>query len=164
MIRVMLDSDQLASLPSGMVPLLSTYSDLIPDLAALAALQRQHPGSEIILIDRGTGDPTGLASVADVEPGALTVAGLPAWFARKTAAKIDDLTVYSDRADLDAIDAVLKGTGHEGHWRWVATLDGTVDITGMPPLRRPAVVQILGSGQLGLHADLSLVLEPGWHR
>lgn len=163
MIRVAFDSDVLGDLPAGLAPVLMTYSDLVPTHTALNELSDKHPHSEIVLIDRNAGDPLGLASVADVEPGCLTAAQLPGWFERKTKNKIEYLTVYSDRADLPAIDDALRGTGHESHWRWVATLDGTVDITGLKPLHRPAVVQILGAARLGIHADMSLVLEPGWH-
>lgn len=166
MIRVMLDTDDLAIIPNfaGHVPLLATYSDLIRDHAELDRLRKITAPSKLILIDRALGDPTGQASVADVEPRCLTAAQLPGWFARKTKASVEFLTVYSDRNDLPAIDEALKGTGHENHWRWVATLDGTAFIWGMAALRRPAAVQILGEDKLGIHADLSLVLEDGWHR
>ena len=160
-IRVMLDTDVLADL-DGHFEILATYTDLIPDMAALDALRAKYPGSEVILIDRGLGDPTGQATIADVEPGAMTPDDLPGWVARKRADKPagwEFLTAYSDRNDLPAIEAIQ----HEGLWHWVATLDGTCFITGWRPLHGPAAVQILGEAAIGIHGDLSLVLEDQWH-
>jgi hypothetical protein len=161
MIRVMLDSDSLGDLPSGIAPLLATYSDLIHDRHQLDLLAEHHLGSVIVLIDRGLGDPTGLASVADVERGAMTPGHLKAWWKARVS-RVPYLTAYCDRSNLAACDAALAGIAPR-HWRWVATLDGTVAVAGMTPLLRPAVVQVAGSAMLGVHADLSLVLNKGWH-
>jgi hypothetical protein len=163
MIRVALDSDNLASLPAGIAPLLLSYSDLFPTLAALRDFEAARPGSEVVLIDRDLGDPTGLATIADVEPGALTPPDLPFWFDRKTGQGLAYLTVYSDRYNLPDCDNALKGTPYEEHWRWVATLDGTCFISGMDPFVRPAVVQVLNAESTGRDFDLSLVNEDGWH-
>jgi hypothetical protein len=163
MIRVMIDSDVLDDIPAGRAQIVATYADLFTSKIAFEEFEKAHKDSIVVLIDRGLGDPLGLASVADVEPECLTAAQLPAWFGRKKAAGVEFLTVYSDRSDLDEIQAALKGTGHEDHWRWIATDDGTVDISGLPALRRPAAVQILPETMIGIHADLSLVLEDAWH-
>jgi hypothetical protein len=162
-VRIMLDSEDLAAIPSGIAPLVASYADLFPTLAALHEFEQAHPASEVVLIDRALGDPLGLASVADVESGALSPGQLPGWFDKKTAANVRYLTVYCDRADLAACDAAL---GDRDHWRWVATLDGTafLDLHGYPPLRRPAAIQCLGSNDVGIDCDLSLVLNPNWHR
>lgn len=158
MVRIMLDTDNLADL-DGRFELLATYSDLVPDTAALAGLRARFPDSEIVLIDRGLGDPTGQASIADIEPGALGAGALPRWVAEKKAAGIRYLTGYCDRDNLPGVEAIAR---HQ-IWHMVATLDGTCHIAGFTPMRGPAVVQILGEQQLGVHADLSLVLEDGWH-
>lgn len=158
-IRVMLDTDVLGDLTDHS-ELLATYSDLIPNEAALTALQKKYPDSEIILIDRGLGDPTGKSSVADVETGAMTVAEAPIWYDRQAKAGVKFLTVYVNRSNLSAVDAAM---GSRKHYRWIATLDGTTDIPGFTPLHAPAAVQILPASKLGIHADLSLVMQDGWH-
>ena len=158
MIRVMLDSDVLADL-DGHAELLATYSDLIHNAADLEALKARHPDSEIVLIDRGTGDPTGEATVIDIETGAFGVDHVPGWVREKKIAGKKYLTGYCDRDNLPGVQAI-EG---QGIWHWVATDDGTCHIQGFRPLHGPAVVQILGEGALGVHADLSLVFEDGWH-
>jgi len=156
----MLDSDQLDAFPVGIAELLATYSDLVPTTASLRAFEEHHRFAKVLLIDRGEGDPTGLASIADVEKLALKVGELRGWFERKQAAGIEYLTAYSDRSTLPAIDAALKGL-HP--WHWVATLDGTVVIDPLPALRRPAVVQCFTSAMLGIHCDGSLRFNDRWN-
>lgn len=155
MIRLAFDSDDLAALPNS-APFLLTYSDIVPDLAPLLA---QHPHSRIILIDRGLGDPGTRATVADVESGALTIADIPHWYDEHHAAGRENLTIYTDRNNLPSSITALAG---RPAFHWVATLDGTVHVDGFTPLVGPALVQILGENQLGIHADLSLVLRDDW--
>lgn len=156
MIRLMFDSDDLAALPNS-AAFLAAYTDAVPDLPAL---QAAHPHSEILLIDRGLGDPGTRATIADVEPGALAIADIPRWYDEHRQAGREFLTIYTDRNDLNAAIASLAG---RPAFHWVATLDGTVHVPGFPPLQGPALVQILGADQLGIHADLSLVLRDDWH-
>lgn len=156
MIRTMLDSDQPAAFVNS-ADFLAVYTDAVPDIAPL---QAQHQHSTILLIDRGLGDPGTRATLADVEPGALTIADIPHWYDERHAAGHQYLTIYSDRNDLPAIMVALAG---RPAFHWVATLDGTVHIAGFPPLQGPALVQCLGEAQLGVHADLSLVLRDDWH-
>lgn len=165
MIRVMLDSDKLGDLPPGIAPLLATYSDLVPTIAFLALLQEHHKGSEIVLIDRGLGDPTGLASIIDREDGAVPLGQLVPKYQSMVDRHVRFPTVYSDRNDLAACDEVLAAAGFDEHWRMVATLDGTawLELPGYQPLHRPAVIQCLSAAMTGIHADGSLVLNPGWH-
>lgn len=156
MIRVMMDSSELSEVRDD-VPLFATYSDLVPDLARLEA---EHPHTTILLIDRGLGDPSGLASIADVETGALKISDYAGWLDRKHAAGVPYLTGYCDRANLAALD---QAAGSRQHYRWVATLDGTCHIDGLEPLRSPAAVQILGAAAVGVNCDLSLVYDDTWH-
>jgi hypothetical protein len=160
MIRVALDTDDLDAL-DGRFPILLTYSDLIETHDALAQLVQKYPASHIVLIDRGLGDPTGLATVADYEPGAIWPASeLPGWFHAKKAAGLDFLTLYCDRSDRqEALDA-LKGAEP---WEWIATLDGTLYVPALKPMERPAVIQFAGSQAAGVHADISLVIDEKWH-
>jgi len=156
MIRTAMDTDNLAAL-DGAFPIIMTYSDLVP---VPSQLQVRFPNSELVLIDRKLGDPSGQASIIDIEPGAWDVSEARSWFEAKIAARVPFLTAYSDRAELAAIDAALAGVPH---FRWIATLDGTVHIPGYTPLRSPAVVQILDAAHSGAPIDISLVLEDNWH-
>lgn len=156
MIRVMLDTDQPEQLGVG-ADLIATYADLFtPQLRDhLAGLAKA-----VIWIDRGQGDPGGIASVLDVEPGLFRPGQVPAWLDRKHFERVPYPTIYSDRADLATIAA---DAGSRPHWRWIATLDGNVQIDGLPWSDRPAAVQCIGAAALGFHADLSVVLRDGWH-
>lgn len=156
-VRFMLDTDDLTKLTPH-VGLLATYADLVPDYAAEA---KKYPNSVLILIDRGLGDPSGRSSVADIEPGAMTVAQAVAWYDKQHAKGITDLTAYHDRADADAVKA---GFGARHYYQWWATLDGTAHITGLTALEKPAVIQCLSASELGYHADGSLVFQDAWHR
>ena len=164
-VRVMLDSDALGDLPAGLAPLLGTYADLITSPAELAALRQHHAGSQLVFFDRGLGDPLGIASIVDREDGAVPLGQLAPKFRSMHERGIAFPTCYSDRNDLAACDAELAAAGFDQHWRMVATLDGTawLDLPGYTPLHRPAVIQCLPAAMTGIHADLSLVLNPGWH-
>lgn len=157
-IRGMLDTDNLDDL-DGHAELLATYADLVTSQLQLDQLRRRFPDSELVFFDRGLGDPLDIATIADVEPLAMTIGQLPGWTARKRAAGKRYLTGYCDRNDLAAVQAIM---GH-GLYHGVATLDGTCHVGGFQPLHGPAFVQILGSDHTGIHANLSLVLEDGWH-
>lgn len=155
-IRFMIDTDNLSML-TGHVELLATYADLVHDFGAE---QAKYPHSTLILIDRGLGDPTGLASVFDIEPGALTIAEAVARFDEQHAKGIKFLTNYHDRAD---IDAVRQAFGDRVYYTWDATLDGTAHIDGNDPLHHPTAIQCLTATDLGYQADGSLVFDDGWH-
>ena len=159
MIRTMLDSDDLAAL-GHVTPLIATYADLFPTHNLLAGFLAAHPGQQAVFIDRALGDRLGIASVLDIEAGADGPAALPGWYDRQHGRGIRYLTAYSDRSTLPA---VIQAGGRRHVYHWVATLDGTMVIAGFAPLAAPAVVQCLGEAQLGVHADLSLVLEDQWH-
>lgn len=156
MIRIALDSDQLPEL-SAQVDFLITYSDLVHDAAAWEA---EHAGRQCLYIDRGLGDPAGKATIIDVERGAHVPANIPRWYDEKAAAKLSYLTYYCDRSTLPQVQAVIGG---RHMWRWIAVLDGTVAIAGFVPWQSPDLIQVLGAPQLGVHADLSLVMSPSWH-
>jgi hypothetical protein len=144
------------ALPNSAAFLLA-YTDAVPDLPAL---QKQHPNSVVLLIDRGLGDPGKRATLIDIEQHAEMPSALPSWYDERAALGHQFLTAYCNRDTLPAVNAAGGG---RHVWHWVATLDGTAHIDGYPPLQGPALVQILGAGQLGIHADLSLVLEDAWH-
>lgn len=156
MIRFMIDTDQLAAL-TGHAELLATYADLVTDLPAF---QARYPHSEIILIDRGIGDPTGMASVFDIEQGALDLPAARAHYEAQASKGIRFLTVYHDRAIADEVKAAFAP---HMPYHWYATLDGTAHIAGYVPLEGPVAVQCLSSADLGYHADGSLVFEDSWH-
>lgn len=155
-VRFMIDTDDLSKL-TGHVELLATYGDLVTDLAQL---QHEFPNSTIILINRGLGDPTGKTSVADIEPGALTIAQAVAWYDEQRSKGVEFLTTYHDRNDAPAVAAAFAG---RPHFNWDATLDGTAHIQGYDPLFGPAVVQCLTAQMLDYHADGNLVFRDDWH-
>src|SRR5258708_35521836 len=101
MSRLMYDSDVIDALPRDAMA--ATYSDLIPSLTALQRLRREFPFG-VALIDRGLGDPTGEATILDIERGARTPADAPGWYDRKKADHLGDLTVYVNRDNLAAFD------------------------------------------------------------
>jgi hypothetical protein len=155
-IRTALDSDDL-SVFDPPADFILTYSDLVVDAAAF---EREHPGRQVVYIDRGSGDPSNKATIIDVEPGAYRTDQVAEWYDRKTAARMAYLTYYANRSNLLAIEADIGG---RHMFRWVATLDGTIVIPGFSPLRGPDLVQTTPAAQLGFHADFSLVMNPGWH-
>lgn len=155
-VRFMLDTDQISDLTPH-AELLATYADLVTDLKVL---QARFPNSRIILIDRGLGDPTGLASVFDVEPGALTADQAAEGYDRQHAKDVEYLTVYCSRDELPAVDLAM---GARNFYRWIATLDGTATITGFTPMQAPAAVQCFSAAMLGVHADGSLVFQDQWN-
>lgn len=159
MMRVMLDSDRIDIILAlnGAAPLLATYSDLVPHPDDL---QKKLTHSKLVLIDRKLGDPSGKASVCDIEDTLFTPQEFPGWYDKKKAAGIEDLTAYVNRSNIAEVDKVA---GNRSFFRWVSTLDGTCHIAGFPDLRAPAAVQVLGSAQVGVHADLSLVYENQWN-
>lgn len=154
-IRTALDSEDLSVFTSN-TDFIFTYSDLVPDRTVFEA---RYPHQQVVYIDRGLGDPDLKATIADVEPHALTPADLPKWWDDRHNRGAHWLTHYSDRNDrLACVDALAGRPAYQ----WVATLDGTVHVDGFTPLGGPDIVQILGSAHLGFNADFSLVLNPAW--
>lgn len=152
MVGVVFDSDDPNVLKQAALAgcRVATYSDLATP-ALVSAL-----GARCIWIDRGHGDPLGIASVVDIEPGLYTVANGVAKVQQMIAEKRPTPAVYHDRSDWPAITAALHGTSVR---HWVSTLDGTC----LPQASMPAAVQILGEKQVGFHADLSIVWDDSWH-
>lgn len=149
---LLFDSDNPADLEAPFLAgcRVATYSDLAtPDLVKVL-------GARCIWIDRGHGDPLGLATVADIEPGLLTVAQGAAKVHQWLNERRPGPAAYHDRNDWSAVASALSGTPAR---HWVSTLDGTC----MPNGQRPAAVQILGESKLGIHADLSIVWDDTWH-
>lgn len=152
MVGVLFDSDEPAVLLQPFLAgcRVATYADLLnPTLV-------KEFGPRLIVIDRGHGDPLGLATVADIEPGLLSAAAGAAKVHQWISERRPTPAVYHDRNDWQAVSAALAGAPCR---HWVATLDGTADPLG----QRPAGVQILGADKLGFHADLSVVWDETWH-
>lgn len=149
---LMVDTDQPAVLadPRCNGLRVATYADLITH-----AMVRQF-ADRLVVIDRGLGDPLGLATVADIEDGLLTVAEGADKIRHWTAQGRQYITAYHDRAlwaEVTTAVAPLKP------WNWVATLDGTLNPDG----KYPAAVQFAGEAQAGFHVDVSLVWQDAWH-
>lgn len=155
-IRFMIDTDRLDKL-TGHAELLATYADLVTNFDEL---ERQFPHSQMILIHRGLGDPTGKASVFDIEPGALSAEQAVQLYDEYHARGVKYLTAYHDRAQAAEVAAAF---GTRKPYNWDATLDGTAFIRGFDPLHSPAVIQALSAAELDYHADGSLVFEDSWN-
>lgn len=160
MIRTAADSDQIGALIplDGRVDFIMTYADLVRDTADLNELRAEFKHSELVFVDRNLGDPLDLATIIDVEPGAYSADQIPGWIHRKKAAGKEYLTGYCDRSHLAAVQAIAR---HQ-IWHFIATLDGTMHLSGWQPMRGPALIQILGEQQLGVHADFTVILEDKW--
>ena len=152
LVRFAVDSDDLSQLfPADFV---RTYSDLIRNTGDLAALRARFPDSVVELIDRGLGDPTGAATIANIEPGALTAAEgadrIRAWHAEGRP----DLIAYCDQALIANVVAACRDLSY---WHWIAAW-GQLVIAGHPS----AQVQFANAGMLGLHADLTIIWNPAY--
>lgn len=148
---LMFDSDQPAVLLGSQCAgaRILSYADLAtPQLVAAG-------GGRLGWIDRGLGDPMKVASIADIEPGALSVTAGTARALQWLAEGRPYPTVYHDRNDAAAVSLAL-GT-HPVH-RWVATLDGTMRFGQVPA----DAVQFAGATVLGFHADASVVWNDDW--
>jgi hypothetical protein len=157
MTRMMFDSDKIADLPRN--ALCATYSDLIPDLPTLNSLRSKFPHG-LLLIDRH-GDPTGKATILDVESGLHTASDAPGWYDRQKAKGLRYLTVYNDRSHLDAVNAAMGPSRIFYHW--IARLDGYAFVEGFEPGKRPAAIQVFGQDRLGFHCDGSVVWSDDWN-
>lgn len=150
--RLMIDSDTPGVLlePRFGGMLVATYADIItPELVAQL-------GERLVVIDRGHGDPFNKATVADCEPGLLTVEESVARVRTWDAENRPYPTIYHDRVQWAAVNEAAKGLNVH---HWVATLDGTL----VPSGYYMAVVQFAGENKLGFHADMSIVWDDGWH-
>jgi hypothetical protein len=156
MIRTALDSDQLTVF-GPITDFILTYSDLVTDPAGF---EKDHPGKQVVYIDRGIGDPDDKASIIDAETGAYRYDQVADWYDRKAHAHVAYLTYYCDRSGIPSVESNLNG---RRMYRWIATLDGTLHVAAFAPLAGPDLVQFANSAAVGIHADMSLVFNPGWH-
>lgn len=154
-IRVALDTDQPEAL-AARADVLITYADLMTH-ALFVRLDASWP--DIALVDRGLGDPLDMASIADIEPGALSVAAGVSRIRSWSAAGRPYVTAYADRS---LMPQVITDLGALHPFLWYSTLDGQAHIIGRPAGFEPALVQCLSAADLGFHADLSLVYEQNW--
>lgn len=152
MIRLACDSDRLSSLVETNVVL--TYSDLVPGTAALRELEHRFPLSEVGLIDRGLGDPTGAATIADVETGTLSPAKAAEWLVIKRAQGWSNITLYGSQGTLPAMEQLA---GPHGWWRWFARWNSVLQVPAHPD----AMVQF--DNDPAEHLDWTLIRNPHWH-
>jgi hypothetical protein len=134
-----------------------TYSDLIPHEGAHQELKARFPRSVVELIDRGLGDPTGRATILDVERGARSPSQAPGWFDDKHQAGLRWLTVYASLVTMRQVDTAMgKRTGW---WRWFAYWGNGLVVPG----HDHAAIQFASDKMLGARVDLSLFPNPAWH-
>jgi len=147
----MFDSDNVVTLagPEFAGCRIATYADLVtPQMFAAAA-------GRMKVIHRGLGDPHNLATIADIEPGCLSVDAGASLIRQWNQEGRHQPTAYHDRNDWSEVDAKLAGVPH---FTWAATLDGNCSPDG----KRPDAVQILNADKVGLHVDLSIVWNDKW--
>lgn len=152
MSMLLVDSDEPAVLASPQFDgcLVATYADLLtPELVA-------GYGARLAVINRGLGDPLRMSTIADIEPGALSIDQAVEMIKQWNAAGVPYPTAYHDRAIDGEVTAALGG---QRCYRWIATLDGTL----VPDVPRYDVVQFAGAATVGAHADLSIVWNSAWH-
>lgn len=153
MIRLACDSDRLSSLVE--TPVVLTYADLVPTSHALAALEARFAHSEVGLIDRGLGDPLGVATIADVgEPDTLPAARMADWFDLKRGAGWSCVTGYGSLATLQHVEQLA---GRHGWWRWFARWGTVLQAPGHPD----AMLQF--DSDPAAHVDWSIIRNPNWH-
>jgi hypothetical protein len=151
MVNVMFDSDDVTVLGGAEFAgcRIATYADLVNPKMYAAADGRMK------VIHRGLGDPHGLATIADIEPGCLSVDSGTTLIRQWISEGRHQPTAYHSRNDWAEVDAKLQGAAYH---TWVATLDGTCSPDG----RRPDAVQILDAAKVGLHVDMSVIWNDRW--
>ena len=88
----------------------------------------------------------------------------PQWCANRESFRPDTATVYCNRSDLPALALAFDNARVAAPWIWLATLDGTACLDGVPGgWGKLAAVQGWGEAQLGFHADASLILSADWY-
>ena len=103
-----------------------------------------------------TGAAPGGAFWLDVERGDSTPGHVAAWLDARAASGAGPGGIYCDRSALPAVE---DAAGSRDHWLWVATLDGTADVTLPGGCGRLAAVQDYPASMVGLDADLSIVVD-----
>lgn len=159
MIRIMFDSTTPDAIPAG-AELVATYADgryAVPEREVRARWPRAALIRTCVTGDHGVGD------CLDVETGDATPADTPAWIAARHAAGIEFVTIYANRSTMPAVEEACRKAGVGGWWKWVATLDGSLNVGGFAPFTGPAAVQALGAAAAGVNVDVSFVYEDGWH-
>lgn len=138
-------------------------TDTLPFTPTLQALYANgkfrsalHYGRGKVFIDVTGGLPNG-AMWLDVEPGNATVADVPGWLDER--ARFGEGGIYCSR---DLLAEVELAAGDRPHLLWVATLDGTIDITLPPGAGHLVAVQAFGADMLPVHADLSIVVDSAY--
>lgn len=150
MTHIMFDSDDLAVFDNIYIAgaTIATYADILTP-----AFLDAHKGN-LRVIDRGHGDPLNVATIADVEDGALTPEQAAAKIKVWQADGRHGCTTYSDRSDLPAVEEACKGLSY---YKWVATLDNTTLLVG-----QTTATQVFTATALGFHADMSIVWDENW--
>lgn len=153
-VRAACDTEHLDALVP--MPVIFTYADLFRHRDEYLALCDKFPHSDIVLGDRGLGDPAGLSTWADVERFALQPEHAPRWYDRQHDAGHRDLTVYGSLDNYPAIDAAM---GQRSFFRFVAAW-GNARIRQHPW----AIVQVVPGTQINAMWDFDLVWDTNWHR
>jgi hypothetical protein len=96
----------------------------------------------------------------DVESGDGGPGSVPGWLdSRHQHMGRPDGGIYCNR---DTLPSVEEAAGDRPHDLWIATLDGTVDLVLPPGAGHLVAVQAFPAEWLPVHADLSVVVDPGY--
>jgi hypothetical protein len=108
-----------------------------------------------IWIDVDGSEPAG-AFWLDVERGDATPGRVASWLDEREKSGAGWGGIYCDR---DSLPAVEQAAGERPHALWVATLDGTAQITLPGGSGHLVAVQDYPASMVGLDADLSIVVD-----
>ena len=133
----------------------------VPQLAALYANGKFRApldyGRGKVFVDVTGGLPNG-AMWLDVERGDASVSDVPGWLDDR--ARYGEGGIYCNR---DTLPSVELAAGDRPHLLWVATLDGTTDVSlPEPGVGRLVAVQAFPATWLPGHADLSVVVAAAY--
>jgi hypothetical protein len=109
-----------------------------------------------VFIDVTGGIPNG-AMWLDVENGDASVSDVPGWLDER--ARFGEGGIYCNRSNAEAVELAA---GERPHLLWLATLDGTIDVTLPPGHGHLVAVQAFGADMLPFHADMSLVVDAAY--
>jgi hypothetical protein len=96
----------------------------------------------------------------DVERFDATPDRVPGWLDDRRRSGAGTGGIYCDRSTLPAVEAAA---GDLPHLLWIATLDGTVNVT-VPGRGHLVAVQAYPASMLGPDADLSIVVDEKYWR